>query len=318
MKKALLTVIIPVYNTGEYLSRCIESVTNQTERNIEIIIINDGSTDNSEKIIEKYILKYPNIKYIKLEKNIGVGNARNIGIENAKTKYITFIDSDDWIDTTYYENMLQIIEYENTDICISGIKTEVDDVYNWKYRYQYPSGFIADGDFCIHALAKQYNNDITISPIVNNKIYNRTLISDNKIFFDKSRRAQDLFFSFMIFIYADKVSICNNGFYHYYQRSLSATHNFTKKYVDDYFYILLTLKNELITRGLYSSYKREYACYVNHYMTKLINNMFNNVQIISEQKKYIIYILKKATNLISIEKLVEYVDIERIKKFWNI
>lgn len=318
MNIPLLTVIMPVYNTAEYLSRCIESVVNQTERNLKIIIINDGSTDNSEKIIKKYILKYSNINYIKLEKNTGVGNARNIGIENAKTKYITFIDSDDWVDANYYKNMLQTIEHDNTDICISGIKTEVDDVYSWKYRYQYPSNFIVDGNFCIHSLTRQYNCGITISPIVNNKIYNRKLILDNNIFFDKSRRAQDLFVSFMVFVYADKVSICRDEFYHYYQRCFSATHNFSKQYIDDYFYILLSLKNELNIRKLYSSYKKEYECYVNHYMTKLINNMFNNVQMVNEQKKYIIYILKKVADLISIEKLIEYIDIEKIKKFWSI
>lgn len=318
MSQSLLTIVIPVYNTSEYLSRCIESVVNQTVNNLDIIIINDGSTDNSEEIIKKYLLKQPKINYIKLEKNIGVGNARNLGIENTKTKYISFIDSDDWVDAAYYENMLLTIEHDKTDICISGIKTEVDDIYNWKYRYKYHSHFIVDSDFCIHSLTNQYNHDITISPIVNNKIYKKTLLTDNKIWFDKSRRAQDLFFSFMVFIYTNKASVCHNIFYHYYQRSFSATHNFTKLYVDDYFYILQTLKKELNTRGLYVSYKKEYECYVIYYMTKLIKNMFNNIQSANEQKEYIIYILKKAFDLIAIEKLVEYVDIERFKKFWCI
>lgn len=317
MANPLLTVVIPVYNTGAYLSRCLESVINQTIKNIDIIIINDGSTDNSEKVIMKYVLKQPDIDYIRLEKNIGVGNARNIGIEKAKTKYITFIDSDDWVDAAYYDNMLQVIEHDETDICISGIKTEVDDIYSWKFRYQYPSHFIADGEFCMHLLTNQYNNDISLSPIVNNRIYKKELISDNNIWFDKCRRAQDLFFSFMVFIYANKVSICNDVFYHYYQRSFSATHNFTKVYVNDYFSILLELKKELNARELYSIYKNEYECYVYHYMTKIIKNMFNNIQTVNEQKEYIKYILKTAANVITLDKIVEYVDIERLKTFWN-
>ncbi len=318
MSKPLLTVIVPVYNTSEYLSRCIESVLNQTINDIAVIIVNDGSTDNSEEIIKKNFIKRSNIEYIKLEKNIGVGNARNLGIEKAKTKYITFIDSDDWVDAAYYENMLRIIEYDQSDVCISGIKTEVDDVYSWKFRYQYPSHFIVDGNFCMHSLTNQYNHDITISPIVNNRIYKRELILNSNIRFDQSRRAQDLFFSFMVFIYTEKASICHDVFYHYYQRNFSATHNFTKQYIDDYFYILLTLKEELNARRIFLSYKKEYESYVNHHMTKLINNMFHNVQIVSEQKEYIVYILKKATDLISIEKIVEYVDIERLKFFWSI
>lgn len=318
MDKSLLTVIIPVYNTSEYLGRCIESVTNQTEHNIEIIIINDASTDNSDTIIQNYVATHPKINYIKLSKNIGVGNARNIGIKNAKTKYIAFIDSDDWVDAAYYENMLGRIEMDQSDICISGIKTEVDDIYSWKYRYQYPADFTVDGDFCIHALTKQYNSDISISPIVNNKIYNKDLILNNQIEFDKSRRAQDLFFSFMAFIYATQVSVCCNSFYHYYQREFSATHNFTKQYVDEYFCILFTLKNELKVRNLYSLYQKEYERYVNYYMTKLINNMFNNIQKVDEQRNYFIYILQKANTVISMEKVMEFIDITRLRDFWTI
>lgn len=318
MSNPLLTVVIPVYNTGVYLNRCIESVLNQTINDLHIIIINDGSSDNSEEIIKKKYFKNPNIEYIKLKNNIGVGNARNLGIENTKTKYITFIDSDDWIDAAYYENMLKLIEYDQSDICISGIKTEVDDVYNWRYRYRYPSNFIVDGDFCIKSLSKQHNTDISISPIVNNKIYKRNLILDNNIWFDKYRRAQDLFFSFMVFVYTDRVSICHDVFYHYYQRNLSATHNFSKHYIDDYFYILNTLKEELKARYIYISYEKEYESYVYHNMTKLVNNMFNNVQRINDQKNFIVYIINKCSQLISIEKLIEYIDITRLKNFWII
>lgn len=300
------------------MNRCIESVLNQSINSIDVIIINDGSTDNSEEIIKKNFLGRLNLKYIKLERNIGVGNARNLGIEKARTKYITFVDSDDWVDAAYYANMLQIIENDQSDVCISGIKTEVDDIYSWKFRYHYPSHFTVDGNFCIHSLTNQYNHDITISPIVNNKIYKKALITDNNIRFDQSRRAQDLFFSFMVFAYTNRASICHNAFYHYYQRSFSATHNFTNQYIDDYFYILQTLKEELNARNLYVTYKNEYESYVNFYMTKLINNMFYNIQVASTQKRYIIYILKKAANIIPIEKLIEYVDITRLKTFWSI
>lgn len=317
MSNPLLTVVIPVYNTGEYLSRCVESVLNQTISYLNIIIVNDGSTDNSEEIIKKKYFKQPNIEYIKLKRNIGVGNARNLGIENAKTKYLTFIDSDDWVDAAYYENMLQLIENDQSDACISGIKTEVDDVYSWRFRYQYPSNFVVSGDFCIKSLSQQHNTDISISPIVNNKIYKKASILNNNIQFDKSRRAQDLFFSFMVFIYTERVSICRDVFYHYYQRDYSATHDFSKKYIDDYVFILHTLKEELKTRNLYVLYKKEYESYVYLHITKLIKNMFNNVQRINEQKEYVVYIIKRSTKLISIESLIEYIDINRIISFWN-
>lgn len=318
MTNSLLTVIIPVFNTEQYLDRCLESVVNQTEHELDIIIINDGSTDDSERVINKYISKHKNINYIKLKDNIGVGNARNIGIENSKAKYITFIDSDDWVDIAFYKKMLHTIESHGTDICIAGIITEVDDTYNWKYRYKYPDNFLTDNIFCLHALTKQYNTDIAISPIVNNKIYNRQLILENNLFFDESRRAQDLFFSFMVFIYANQVSICNDIFYHYYQRNRSATHNFSRQYIDDYFYILSTLKKELDNRNIYHLYSKEYESYVNHHTIKLVYNMFNNIPSSTEQKKFVLYILKNAANLISAENLINYFDIEKIRNFWHI
>lgn len=318
MEKPLLTVIIPIYNTANYLQRCIETVVNQTIKNINIILINDGSTDDSEIIIKKYVAKYSNISYIKLEKNVGVGNARNLGIKKATTKYITFLDSDDWIDAAYYEKMLESIIQDESDVCISGIKTEIDDVYGWKYRYKYPTHFTVEGDYCLHSLINQYNQDIAISPIVNNKIYDKKILIDNQLWFDKSRRAQDLFFTFLLFTYASKVSICHDTFYHYYQRNFSATHNFSKQYVDDYFCILCMLKQELKTRERYKNYEKEFECYVVLHISKLINNMFNNIQKENEQKAYITYIIKQANKVISLETIFDYIDISKFKKFWAI
>lgn len=316
MKQQQLTIIIPVYNTAEFLPRCLESVVNQTDPNIHIIIINDGSVDASDSIIQKYAIAHSNIDYIKLPKNVGVGNARNIGIENTTTEYLAFIDSDDWVDINYYRSLLQCIEQDKSDICISGIKTEVDDMYRWKYRYRYMETFCIDSKACLHALTNQYNQNLKISPIVNNRIYKTSLIKDNNIMFDKSRRAQDMYFSFMVFVYAQKVSFCHNSFYHYYQRMFSATHDFTKQYIDDYYNILSSLKEHLTTRGVFSTYQKEYECYINHCLTKLINNMFFKVQSTLEQKQYVLYILRQFTNLLSVEKMIEFIDVERIKAFW--
>ena len=134
----LLSIIVPVYNTEKYISRCIETIVSQSMNDYELIIINDASTDKSDEIIKKRISGLKNAKYYVLKKNIGVGNARNIGMENSKGKYIGFIDSDDWLDSSYYEIMTQTIVKNDADICVSGIKTEIDDVYFPKFRYDYP------------------------------------------------------------------------------------------------------------------------------------------------------------------------------------
>ena len=110
-----LSVIIPVYNVSEYLRQCLESVINQTFTDMEIILVNDGSTDNSAEICAEYKQKDPRIIFIQQE-NAGLAAARQAGLEIAKGEYITFVDSDDWLELNMYERMLCAAEKENVDI----------------------------------------------------------------------------------------------------------------------------------------------------------------------------------------------------------
>ena len=104
-KKTLISIIVPVYNTEKYIERCLDSIMKQDYPNFEVILVNDGSTDESGIIIQKYKEKYKNISYIKQE-NKGVGAARNAGIKVAKGDYISFVDSDDLIMEDYCSHLL--------------------------------------------------------------------------------------------------------------------------------------------------------------------------------------------------------------------
>lgn len=112
-----ISVIVPIYNTGKYLSKCLYTLINQTFKDIEIIIINDCSTDNSKKILESY-KKYKNIKIFHNDINKGIGYTRNIGLDNAKGEYISFIDSDDFVDLTMYEKMYKKALKDNLDMVV--------------------------------------------------------------------------------------------------------------------------------------------------------------------------------------------------------
>ena len=113
-----LSIVIPVYNTAIYLKECLESIINQTYSEIEIICVDDCSPDNSAEIIKEYAAKDSRIKYIKHTENKFQGGARNTGINAAEGSYITFVDSDDYIDVRMLEKMLQIIQEKQADICI--------------------------------------------------------------------------------------------------------------------------------------------------------------------------------------------------------
>lgn len=123
MSDLLISIIIPVYNVEKYLSRCIDSLISQSYKNIEIILVNDGSTDNSNLICEKYAKIDNRIKYIK-KKNGGVSSARNIGLDNAIGDYISFIDGDDYVENDMYEIMIDSAIKNNSNIVICNFVRE--------------------------------------------------------------------------------------------------------------------------------------------------------------------------------------------------
>ena len=100
-----VSIIVPIYNTEKYLIKCLDSLVNQTLTDIEILLINDGSTDNSQKIIDEYVKKYPNICRCFRQENSGQACARNVGINSARGDFIAFVDSDDYVDITAYEKV---------------------------------------------------------------------------------------------------------------------------------------------------------------------------------------------------------------------
>lgn len=125
----MISIIIPVYNIEKYLSRCIESVLDQTYQNLEAIFVNDGSTDNSLKILEEYQKKDKRIKIINKE-NAGSGAARNDGIEQSKGEYLAFLDSDDWYEKDFLERLYKNLKENNSEIAMCNPKM----VYNNKER----------------------------------------------------------------------------------------------------------------------------------------------------------------------------------------
>lgn len=117
--KDLVSIVVPVYNKDKYIGRCLNSILNQKYKNIEILVVNDGSKDASQEIINEFIKKDKRIKSF-VQKNAGVGNARNRGIQNANGKYILFIDADDEISEDYVANLMK---YHDYDLVISGLKS---------------------------------------------------------------------------------------------------------------------------------------------------------------------------------------------------
>ena len=134
-KKPVITVIVPVYNTEKYIEKCIDSLKEQTMNNIEIIVINDGSTDNTLKILKKLASGDNRIKIIN-QSNQKQGAARNRGLDLAKGEYIAFVDADDWIDLDYLEKMHNTALKYRADIAVSSMVREKEKKFKY-YLYEW-------------------------------------------------------------------------------------------------------------------------------------------------------------------------------------
>lgn len=234
-----ISVIIPVYNVERFIDRCIKSVVNQTLQDIEIIIVNDGSQDNSELFIKKY-LNSEKIKYFK-KGNGGLSSARNFGINRANGEYIAFLDSDDYIDFNMYEEMYNLAKKEKADM------VECDFIKEWEDRKVYDK-------------RRRYKNkrDMMIKPrvVAWNRIIKTEIIKNNNIKFPNDLIYEDLEFYFKILPYVKKISYINKYFVHYTQRknSISSTQSAKNR---DIFQILNNILGFYKTRGLYKKYEKE-------------------------------------------------------------
>ncbi len=279
-----VSVIVPVYNVEKYLAKCLESLVNQTLKDIEIIVVNDGSPDHSQDIIDKYVKKYPQkIKAFK-KKNGGLSDARNYGLKYASGDYISFIDSDDWVEP----NML--LEMYN-----KAIKNDFDIVVcNMEFFYE-------DNDNNVEFKAALFNQINKRSLMISssnacNKLFKRELFKHN-IQFLKGRLYEDLATSPLLFLYADKVGYIAKPFYHYLQRkgSIMNSKNISPK-LDDIFFVMKYLNDEFTKRGFKEEYSPELEyLYIEHLLlsASLRYLDYDKKLVYDKIKENIIKIIKK-------------------------
>lgn len=200
-----VSVIVPVYNTEKYLKKCLDSLVNQTFTDIEVIIVNDGSIDNSEKIIKEYEKKYSFIKSYK-KKNGGLSSARNYGIDKATGKYIMFIDSDDYINNNMIELMYEKIIHDNSDIVVC----EFNYIYDTKVVRSYSNlDYTSD-------LLKKY---LLTPPMACIRLIKKDLL--NKNLFKEGIYYEDLEFTPKLVLNTSKISFVNEALYNYVIRNNS-------------------------------------------------------------------------------------------------
>ncbi|CUP97411.1 glycosyltransferase family 2 protein [Clostridium baratii] len=209
----MISVIIPVYNVEKYLEKCINSVLNQTYKDLEIILVDDGSTDNSGKICDKYKLLDSRIKVIHKE-NGGLSDARNHGLDIASGEYIAFLDSDDWIDKNLYYILYKLSKDHNTDITVCNFKK----VYTEDEKLNLKSNNLITYT-SLEALEALYNKNYIQMIVAWNKLYKRSLFKENK--YPCGKIHEDEFLTPVLLNESKKIVYIDTELIYYRQRSES-------------------------------------------------------------------------------------------------
>lgn len=330
MDKALVSIIVPVYNVERYLKKCIESIINQTYSDIEVILINDGSTDSSYTICKVYAEMDDRIILIN-KKNEGLSSARQNGIDRASGKYFCTVDSDDYIENNFVEKMFKKISSENSDICVCATRhfnNEMSRVRGFKHVSNFSDNITLDnliGNYN-NLLGKYYMSDSW------NKIYRMDFVKKSKVYFtlDKEFNGTDLLYNHLLMLHLPKISVLNDPLYNYQILENSRVRRKNKELQKGFFIIFDKIVEEIDKIGysellndqlglLYLNFQRNAA-------QDIFNSGVNIIEIreklklfISEHNRYLLFKgIKLSPNKISTNSMKLFFYCLKSKSIFNI
>lgn len=260
----LISVIVPVYNVEEYLDRCLKSITNQSYCNLEIILVDDGSKDTSGLLCDEWAKKDDRISVIH-KMNAGLGMARNAGIENCTGQYITFVDSDDFIEQDMYHRMVDALKNSSADTCYCSLKMYSNDENAVLETCPSEGTNIGSGIdilFDILGSAPECSKDCLRQMSVCLALFSVEIIKQNKVMFISEREfiSEDLIFDVMYLTKAKRVVAIDECFYNYCFNSASLTHKYysdrLQREKKQYKYICDLIDSENISHDYQQRYNR--------------------------------------------------------------
>ncbi len=257
MKKnnPMLSIIVPMYNAQDTISECIDSILDQKFKEYELILVDDGSTDDTLKICKTYAEKDQRIIIVPLEKNMGLINARKTGVEIAKAEYIGFVDSDDWIERDMYSNLINIQEKFDCDLISSGIYRDyIEEKYTSELVDNFQEGMYSNIPRDIYGtmLYDDKNKTFGIFCTLVNKLYRKNILQDvyknidTRVFYGED--------CLTLFSYIMKISslyILKKSYYHYNIRNTSMCASADERLNTNTYYLYKGLEKEFINKKEY-------------------------------------------------------------------
>lgn len=305
----LVSVVIPVFNGEQYINICLDSLIKQTYKNIELIIVNDGSTDGTNNIIKDYKRKYNFIKIID-QPNQGVSVARNNGIMHATGEYITFVDSDDYVEVDYVKHLVDIIDDYDCDVAITSY------TYNDTKKESNSDVYTFDGPNAI----KNMMLSIKFDSCVCSKLF-KTENAKKIMFNDKLVIAEDLYFYYQLFSNCKTICYVNYVDYHYVQHKNSAINKLTIKKIES-LKIFEKMLCENKDAQIHQAISSKYVSTIFHLLSLKDCEMYNkNLETYKEVvKKNRIYLLKSkyCTRKVKLACVISYLSFGAVNWLLNI
>lgn len=282
----LISVIVPVYKVEKYLNQCVDSITNQTYKNLEIILVEDGSPDNCGRICDEYAKKDSRIKVIHKE-NGGVSSARNVGLNTSTGNWIAFVDSDDWIEKEYFEAMINQAKKENANVILCGYnriwKNNVEKVNASGETVNYTSK-----KYLINSLNPQTGFGFCHMKLIQRECIGEIRFNENLVV------GEDALFNIQISKNIEKAVFLKQPIYNYRNNSNSVVKRYDENYANKYLYSMKVNKEYLLKNYYEEEILQNYYNFVAyHVMLVAINYCYHPYNIVKNRRK----LLKEVCNI---------------------
>lgn len=270
MSEIKVSIIVPVYNAENFLTACLESLIGQTMKELEIICVNDGSTDESLEILKEYHKKDARLKVISNSCNMGQPTSRNKAIKTARGKYIQFVDADDFIEKETVKDLFELAEEKNADMCYMGMQIHMEDGLDVKavstgISGQYPD--IYDGKELLQIFTENHEFFYYTWSV----FYRSSFLRENKLLYRELVCGQGGNFIPRCLCKAKRVIVCNKGYYHYRVHNASITH--TEKAQKELLYGKIMRYTDMLQNFAQDEKSSELECFLDETYRKLIGGI---------------------------------------------
>ncbi|MFS4085063.1 glycosyltransferase family 2 protein [Aerococcus urinaeequi] len=308
----MVSIIVPVYNAASYLSKCITSILNQSYQNLECILVNDGSIDNSLDICLEWARKDTRVQVID-QKNGGVSVARNQGIQASRGEFILFVDSDDTIDRNTVSYLVKEQAVENVDIVVFGLVRHFRDGHISKSSGIHSKRKLTFEDF-IANFWDNYEDELTNSPT--NKLFKANIIKQHQIEFPLGMKmGEDLLFNLAYLEHVKEIFVTDQHFYHYQLHDGQATFNIDLRVADDMIIFLTEidrLKHQVESKSDCKVNWQEHYYQIFKHILTAINMGYRSKLSTEEQKQYLATVVQQFDQQFDLKKLVAKTKSEQI------